>query len=114
MLCIFAMYASVKWTIITAAITTVSVLLAPNDIGNNIFVHRPIINNRLPLVFNTIIFVAFVVVDFLLPTELWIKLVIIVVVLAIHPVIDWLEGECVIISDVTIEAFEKIKEAKNH
>ena len=110
-LLILAIVTSFKWTVITAVITVVSILLAPDCTGNNIFLRVPNVTNSLPLIFNTIIFVAFVVLDFMLPIELWIKILIIVGALIIHPVIDWFEGECVIISDVTSDAFGNIMES---
>ena len=110
-LLILAIVTSFKWTVITAAITVISIFLAPDCTGNNIFLRVPNVTNSLPLIFNTIIFVAFVVLDFMLPIELWIKILIIVGALIIHPVIDWFEGECVIISDVTSDAFGNIMES---
>ena len=108
-----AIFASFKWTVITVTITTLAFFLAPDCTGNNIFLSKPNVDNQLPLLFNTIIFAAFVVVDFLLPIKIWIKLVILVGALIIHPVIDWLEGECVIIPDVTYDVVKKIKEDKD-
>ena len=55
------------------------------------------------------IFAAFVIIVFLLPIKLWTKLLMIIGALVIHPVIDYLEGECIIISDVTYGIFEIIK-----
>lgn len=112
-----AILVSFKWAIITTAITTVTFLLAPDCTGNNIFIRDPYLHNQLPLLFHTIIFVAFVIIDFLLPIKLWIKLLLIIGAIVIHPVIDLLEGECVIISDVTYEAFDNIflkKSRKKH
>lgn len=105
-LLIVATIVSIKWAIITSFITTVAVLIAPDCTGNNIFLRKPNVRNNLPLLFNTIMFAAFVVVDFLLPMKLWIKFLILVVAMILHPIIDWIEGECIIISDVTCEAWE--------
>lgn len=55
-------------------------------------------------------FVVFVWLDFLLPINLGIKLLIILGAIIVHPIIDIMEGECIIISDVTSDALENIKE----
>lgn len=94
------------------AITIVALLFAPDCAGDNIFLRKPSYN-KLPLLFNTMIFIAFIVIDFLLPISLWIKFAILAVALIIHPVIDFLEGEGIIISDVTSGAIIRIKEFKD-
>ena len=112
-LLILGIFASFKWTIITTVITTILFFSAPDCTGNNIFLRKPNVDNQLPLLFNTIIFATFVIIVFLLPIKLWIKLAIIASVMVIHPVIDLFEGDCVIISDVTYYAIRNIKESKN-
>ena len=93
-------------------------LLAPDCTGNNIFLEKPNVDNRLLLLCNTIIFAVFVVVDLLLPISGWIKIIIISVAIIAHPIIDWLEGECIIISDITYDVIYKIMDdlasRKNH
>ena len=84
--------------------------------GNNVFMRPPkeyIIyfgneNIASILVFHTILFVAFVVIALSLPISLWVRIIIIVICMILHPIIDFLECECIIISDVTNESFEKI------
>lgn len=106
-LLLIAIFTSFKWTIITMAITIVAFVLAPDSTGHNIFPIKKSYS-KLSLLFNTIIFAAFVVIDFLLPIKLWIKILFIIVALIIHPIIDYLEGECIIISDITFEVFDNI------
>lgn len=108
-----AIFTSFKLTVITALITIVAILSAPNSTGNNIFLREPNIHDRHLLLFNTIIFAVFAAIDILLPIKLWIKFVILVIVLAIHPLVDWLEGECVNIIDVTLEAIMIIKKSRD-
>lgn len=103
-----AIFTSLKWAIITIAITTIAFFLAPDCTGNNIFLRKRSYS-KLSLLFNTIIFAAFVIIVVLLPISFWIKLLLIIGALVIHPIIDYFEGECVIISDVTYEVFEKVK-----
>ncbi|MBQ8043533.1 MAG: hypothetical protein IJ272_05215 [Clostridia bacterium] len=108
---IIAAIVNIKWAIITSVITTVAVLIAPDCTGNNIFLRKPNVRNNLPLLFNTIMFASFVLVDFLLPIRLWIKFVLLVIFMVLHPFIDFIEGECIIISDVTYEAWECIRQS---
>ena len=60
------------------------------------------------LVFHTILFVAFVVIALSLPISLWVRIIIIVICMILHPIIDFLECESMIISDVTNDSLEKI------
>ena len=108
---IIAAIVNIKWAIITSAITTVAVLIAPDCTGNNIFLRKPNVRNNMPLLFNTIMFAAFVVIDFLLPIKLWIKFVILVTFMVLHPFIDFIEGEGIIISDVTYVAWRYIRQS---
>ena len=102
-----AIFTNLKWTIITAAITTLAVFLAPDCTGNNIFLTKRTYS-KLALLFNTIILAVFVIIDILLPIKFWIKFLLIIGALVIHPIIDYIEGECVIISDVTYDAFGRV------
>ena len=108
---IVAVIVDIKWAIITSIITTVAVFIAPDCTGNNIFLRKPNVRNKMPLLFNTIMFAAFVVVDFLLPVALWIKLMFLIIFMGLHPFIDWIEGEGIIISDVTLDAWYSIRGA---
>lgn len=117
-LAIVAICVSSKWAVITALIVIIAFLFAPDCTRNNIVIRKPGQKGSnvtlrsirvLPLVFNTIIFAVFVCLDFLLPIDLWTKLFIIAVAIIVHPIIDSLEGEGIIISDVTSEAFDNIR-----
>ena len=119
-LLIMALLTNFWWAVITTLITLLAVSMAPDCTGINYYIRDDEIssnNPKLLLIFNTIIFIAFVVVDFLLPIKLWIKLIIIAVMLLLHPLIDYLEGECIIISDCTADSIrvimESIKNLKN-
>lgn len=107
---------NIKWTIITSIITTAAVIIAPDCMGENIFLRNqeykpnyPLDKSNVPLLFNTIIFATFVIVDFLLPIKLWIKFVILTIAMVLHPFIDLIEGECIIISDITYDALANIQ-----
>jgi len=107
-----------KWTILTSLIVVVAYFLAPDDMGNNIFMRPPkeyiiycgVKNIAAILLFHTILFVIFVVITLNLPIALWIRIIIIVACMILHPIIDLLEGECIIISDVTNDAYNKIEQ----
>lgn len=113
-LAIIAIVADYKWAIITAIITVVAYFIAPDCTGNNIFLRGNGLERGFPLIFNTIIMAAFIIIDLLLPIKLWVKILIIAMTLIIHPIIDYFEGECVIISDVTYEVWENIKVTKKN
>ena len=113
-----------KFTLITSAISIIALLIAPDCTGNNIFMPGPQLvpkKHRVyyspydtkPLLFHTIIFVVFLAVTLLLPTKYWVKFIIIVGALILHPIIDILQGECIDISSVTGEAFYKIFDRNN-
>jgi len=109
---LIALYVSVKWTLITSAITICAYLIAPDCTGNNIFIkdfNSASANEYILLIFNTIIFSIFVCIAWILPINLWCKLAIIVAAMVIHPVIDLYAGECVIISDVVSSIWSDIK-----
>ena len=105
-----------KWTILTSLTVIVAYFIAPDCMGNNIFMRPPkeyIIyygneNTAAILVFHTFLFITFVAIALSLPISLWIRIIIIVICMILHPIIDFLEGECIIISDVTNESLEKI------
>ena len=105
-----------KWTILTSLIVVVAYLLAPDCMGNNIFMRPPkecgvyagVENIAAILFFHTVLFVVFVAIALSLPISLWVRILIIVACMILHPIIDFLEGECIIISDVTEEAYDKI------
>lgn len=118
-LVIVAICTSFKWAVITTLIVIIAYLFAPDCTGNNIVIREPGQKGSsvalrslrgLPLIFNTIIFVVFVWLDFLLPINVGIKLLIIVGAVIVHPIIDILEGECIIISDVTSDALDNIRD----
>ena len=99
-----------KWTLLTSLIVIVAYFIAPDCTGDNIFTSVFYGNRKTAaiLVFHTIIFAAFVVIALSLPISLWMRILIIVICMILHPIIDFLEGECMIISDATTESLEKI------
>ena len=111
--CIFSNW---KWTLLMSIIVIVAYFLAPDCLGRNFFMRPPkkyIIyfgNEDIAsiLVFHTILFVAFVVIALSLPISLWVRIIIIVICMILHPIIDFLECESMIISDVTNDSLEKI------
>lgn len=114
---VLCLTADVKWAFLTSAITIVAVLLAPDDMGNNIFMgpsfeERKIYfgdKNYLAIMFfHTILFTSFAIITFCLPIALWIRFAIIIICIILHPVIDLLEEECIIISDVTSYAADVV------
>lgn len=111
-LAIIALLTNWWWAIETAAITVFAVAIAPDCVGQNVFTGRKsgYYKGAIPLVFNTMVFVAFVVVTLMLTTYWWVKALIIVAAIILHPFIDYLESECVDIIDITGYAIDKIME----
>lgn len=113
---ILCMFFNWKWTLLTSLIVIVAYFIAPDCMGNNIFMRPPkeftvyFGNENIAaiLVFHTILFVAFVIIALSLPISLWIRIIIIVICMILHPIIDFLEGECMLISDVTNESLDII------
>lgn len=114
---VIAAITNIKWTLITAIGPTIAYCMAPDCTGNNIFNRDSEVKGYLILFQHTIVFTLFVVIDFLLPMNLFVKFIIIIGALLIHPVIDYLEGECIIINEITNSVFydirDYIKEKKN-
>ena len=110
-LLVIAFIINCRLALITTIIPIVFFLICPDCVGDSIITSRLKIAKRFPLLLNTIVLAAFIVVDFFLPIKLWYKIMIIVIALLVHPVIDYLEGDCVIISDVTYDTYGKIIKA---
>lgn len=102
-----AIFTNLKWAAITTAITTIAFFSAPDCTANNIFLRKSY--SKFALVFNTIILTAFVIIVVLLPARFWLKTLLIVSVLFLHPIIDILEEDCITISEVTYGVFNTIK-----
>lgn len=111
-LLVVAIILSPLWTLVTTAISVVAFLMAPDCTGDNLFLQNVKsykAYSKLALIFNTIIFVAFVTIALMLPIELWLRILIIIGVMIVHPIIDYFAGECIIVSDVTYEAWDNIR-----
>ncbi len=106
------------WTLITSAIVIIAYLSAPDCCGYNIFMpfkklgpHEVDVGNTKVtkiMLCHTILFAVFVIVTFLLPLALHMKIIILCMALIIHPFIDACEGECIIISDVVQDSLSEI------
>ena len=104
------------WALLTSAIVVVAYLIAP-DCSGFCFLRNLIDNNGDYLnndnivgimISHTIWFACFVTITLLLPISIWIRIAIIAVCMILHPFIDLYEGDCVIISDLTDDAFNNI------
>ncbi len=109
-LLIMALLTNFVWAIISLLITVVFSLIAPDCTGSMCFgkMFGFEEDSILILVEHTIVLGAFILVDFLLPIDLWLKIVFIVAMLVLHPIIDYFEGYCIMISDCTNEGIEAI------
>ncbi len=104
------------WTLITSAIVVISFCIGIDCMGYNTFMRPPkdydvdYGNDNWVGIFlcHTIWFAIFVTITMLLPISIWIRIGIIVVCMILHPIIDYLEGECINIKDITDEAFDQI------
>ena len=100
------------WTIFTALMVICAFMIAP-DIENIFFmkVFKEIFiyyGDTNPLIFHTILFSCFVVIALNLNISLWIRIMIIVACMFLHPIIDFLDGKGISIYDVTNESLKKI------
>lgn len=109
LLLIVAIILSPFWALITTVISVIAFFMAPDCTGNNILLRKKSYS-KLALIFNTVIFAAFVTVAFMLPVALWLRILIIIAMMIVHPIIDYFAGECIIISDVTYEALDNIRQ----
>ncbi|MBR5227434.1 MAG: hypothetical protein IKV94_02220 [Clostridia bacterium] len=109
LLLIVAIILSPFWALITTVISVVAFFTAPDCCGDSIFLTGARYS-KWPLLFNAIIFAAFVTIAFMLPIALWLRILIIIGVMIVHPIIDYFAGECIIISDVTYEAWDNIRQ----
>ena len=133
---LIAMFTNLLWTIITSAITVFMRFLAPDCTGDNIFYEEPwmvedtmpFLNKQkrantsyrgfvpirgiVPMLFNTAVFIAFVVIAFVLPINLIIKFTIIVAMMILHPIVDLFAGECVILPDTVEDAIDNIIDSR--
>ena len=131
-----AIFTNLLWTIITSAITVFMRFLAPDCTGDNIFHEEPWMvedtmpflskQNRdnasyrgfvpvrviVPMLFNTAVFTAFVVIAFVLPINLIIKFVIIVAMMILHPIVDFFAGDCVVLPDTVEDAIDNIIDSR--
>lgn len=103
-----------KFSLMSILIMIIFLFIAPDEVGWNIF-SRLFIKSSYALTYSklesfialsahTIVFTIFIITVCQLPFLWWSKLLIIVAMIGLHPIIDYLEGECV---DV-IEAVEDI------
>ena len=110
-LLIMALLTNFVWAIISLSITVVFCLIAPDctvDIFFGDMFGFDEEHSKYILIEHTIVLGAFILVDFLLPIDLWLKIVFIVTMLVLHPIIDYFEGYCIIISDCTTEGMDAI------
>ena len=84
--------------------------MAPDSTGDNIFSEAlglfKIASNQ--LIWHTIWFATFVTVTFLLPAPNWVRFVIIAVCMILHPVMDYLDGECIESAEIAEDAIFNI------
>jgi len=103
-------------TLLTSSIVIIGYFLAPDCIGDSFFMMpiRKYIGKSeskkaaVILAFHTIMFLTFAVIALNLPISLWTRITIIVTCMILHPIIDYLESECIIISDATNESIDII------
>lgn len=111
-----------SWTLITIGIVIISLLIAPDCMGTNIFMGPPreffeegaayTGNDNITMIyfFHTLWFAFFLLVVYLVPLELREKIFTIIVCVALHPLIDHLEGECINYFDCFFIAVQSIFE----
>jgi hypothetical protein len=95
---VVCLYFDWLWTLGMSAIVALGFILAPDDNGCNIFTHDKNDLNKFSfgwaLFFHTLWFAAFVTIMILVPIATWLKFVGIVAAIFLHPLMDYMEGEC--------------------
>lgn len=104
------------WTILSSIITILAVIVAPDCVGESILTEY--LNYKFKtgiklskldiLLSHTILLALYVFVTFMIPTHLWVKIVMVVAALLLHVLVDLLSCECVIITDCTNEALDVV------
>ena len=94
-----AIIANFKWALITAAITVFADLISTESIYDE-FADADNWIGIFGSIFNPIMLAAFVWIDFMLPIHLWARILILVVMLIIHPVVEYFDSQ-----DETCNAF---------
>ncbi len=121
------------WTLLCIAILGISLMLAPDYDGENrLLTYHIVPDNRLKywmhknqyvekyvdfcggdyeaiaMFTNTIWFVLFFILTIILPISVLVRLAIIAIFIAVHPLIDLLDEDCATVVDVTREAYDAI------
>ncbi|MBQ9313829.1 MAG: hypothetical protein IJ220_02340 [Clostridia bacterium] len=117
MILIVALITHWKFSLMSILIMIIFLFIAPNDVGWNIFSNLLIKSSFAPtysklesfiaLSAHTIVFTIFIITVCQLPFLWWGKLLIIAAMMGLHPIIDYLEGECV---DVIVAVEDIISE----
>lgn len=89
-------------------IVALFLIISPDECGLCVFTvnsNNQKANEYICLITHTIVLALFVITVCILPVIWWVKVLIICLALALHPLIDYLSGECV---DVVMIAFEDL------
>ncbi len=132
---------NVWWTLLTTLIVVIALTIAPDCGGYNILLNacngrnskknylitlpqlilpKKVVdffredNPKRALFFHTIWFCTFVIIALCLPISIWLRLGIIVICMALHPLIDFKEGDCYDILNITNDALGKTLKLIQH
>lgn len=112
-LIVIAILTNIYWTILTSIIVIIAVAIAPDCCGKNILnqnTNSKQLSTIIALSSNTLIFISFVIVTSMLSIVWWGKVLMIASAILLHPFIDYLEDNCIVISDVTSDVLNKLTE----
>ena len=117
MILIIALITHWKFSLMSILIMIIFLFIAPDEVGWNIFSNLFIksgfastnskLESFIALSAHTIVFTIFIITVCQLPFLWWGKLLIIAAMMGLHPIIDYLEGECV---DVIVAVEDIISE----
>ena len=117
MILIVALITHWKFSLMSILIMIIFLFIAPDEVGWNIFSNLFIksgfastnskLESFIALSAHTIVFTIFIITVCQLPFLWWGKLLIIAAMMGLHPIIDYLEGECV---DVIVAVEDIISE----
>lgn len=113
---VIAFFTNWKFSLLSIGIMGVFLLISPDGVGENILLTLLMMLMRwrmkkehsLALLTHTIVFAVFVITVCSLPVIWWVKLLIVGLALALHPLIDYLSGECVDVFMIAVESVQNV------
>lgn len=113
---VIAFFTNWKFALLSIGIMGAFLLVSPDGVGESILLTLFLIltrlrmkeNHSVALLTHTIVFAVFVITVCTLPVIWWVKVLIVCLALVLHPLIDYLSGECVDVAMIAVESVQNI------